>query len=203
MPTGDALRDVLLYHVLSGIKEQLDLKDNGVATTLNGAPVAFDLSPSAKVNGANITVTNVVASNGVIHVIDAVIVPPANDIVATAVSASGQLHPARAGAHERRPRRRLAGTGSVYGVRAHRCRVRGARRGADRRHVARRAALPRRLGRSRRGRSQRGPCATLLANESLTVALEQGVKVNGATVTMANILTSNGVIHVIDQVLVP
>ena len=87
MPSGDALTAVLLYHVVSGIKGPLDLKDNGAATTLNGAPVVFDLSPSAKINNANITVTNVVASNGVIHVIDAVIVPPENDIVATAVAA--------------------------------------------------------------------------------------------------------------------
>jgi uncharacterized surface protein with fasciclin (FAS1) repeats len=37
-PTGDALANVLLYHVVSGIAGPLDLKDKGVLTTLSGSP---------------------------------------------------------------------------------------------------------------------------------------------------------------------
>ena len=43
----------------------------------------------------------------------------------------------------------------------------------------------------------------LLTDESVTIDLTSGVEVNGASVTSANILTSNGVIHVVDAVLVP
>ena len=42
-----------------------------------------------------------------------------------------------------------------------------------------------------------------LTDKSVTVDLSDGVKINTATVTMANVLASNGVIHVIDAVLVP
>ena len=92
VPTGDALVEVLTYHVLSGIAGPLDLVDGGAAVTVAGSPVLFDLSSGAAVVGgqdsmAMITTTNVVASNGVIHVIDAVILPPASDIVDTAVAA--------------------------------------------------------------------------------------------------------------------
>jgi uncharacterized surface protein with fasciclin (FAS1) repeats len=52
-----------------------DLKNGGVAVTLAKSPVLFDLTNGAKVNKAKITTTNVVAKNGVIHVIDKVLVP--------------------------------------------------------------------------------------------------------------------------------
>ena len=48
-----------------------------------------------------------------------------------------------------------------------------------------------------------GDVPTLLEGESVTVDLSDGVKINQATVTMANVLAKNGVIHVIDAVLVP
>ena len=87
LPTGDALKDVLLYHVLNGIVGPLDLKEGGAAVTLADSPVLFTLKDGAKIDGAKITTTNVVAKNGVIHIIDTVIVPPSDDIVATAVAA--------------------------------------------------------------------------------------------------------------------
>jgi uncharacterized surface protein with fasciclin (FAS1) repeats len=40
-------------------------------------------------------------------------------------------------------------------------------------------------------------------DKSLTIDLSTGVKVDNATVTQANILTKNGIIHVVDKVLVP
>jgi uncharacterized surface protein with fasciclin (FAS1) repeats len=43
---------------------------------VNGAEVTFTLEGGPKVNGANIIQADIAASNGVIHVIDAVILPP-------------------------------------------------------------------------------------------------------------------------------
>jgi len=45
--------------------------------------------------------------------------------------------------------------------------------------------------------------ATTVQGGDLTIDLSDGVKVNGATVTTADIEASNGVIHVIDTVILP
>lgn len=76
-PTGD-LTQILLYHVVAGKVMAADLSDGLTAATLQGGEVTFSLSDSAAmVNGANIIVTDIETSNGVIHVIDSVILPPA------------------------------------------------------------------------------------------------------------------------------
>jgi uncharacterized surface protein with fasciclin (FAS1) repeats len=73
-----ALTAILTYHVVPGTVMSTDLSEGLTATTLNGADVTITLANGAQVNGANIVAADVAASNGVIHVIDAVILPPAN-----------------------------------------------------------------------------------------------------------------------------
>jgi transforming growth factor-beta-induced protein len=76
-PTGD-LTQILLYHVLEGKVMAADVTDGLEAATLQGAPVNFTVADgSVKINDATIVTTDIEASNGVIHVIDAVIMPPA------------------------------------------------------------------------------------------------------------------------------
>ena len=53
-----------------------------VALTQQGEPIKVTVDGGVKVNDANVTATDIVASNGVIHVIDAVILPPSLDISA-------------------------------------------------------------------------------------------------------------------------
>ena len=69
------LAKVLTYHVVSGKVMAADLKDGMTATTLNGENLTFDLSGTPMVNQSNITTTDIEATNGVIHVIDTVLVP--------------------------------------------------------------------------------------------------------------------------------
>lgn len=52
----------------------------GDVTTLEGSTFAITTEGGVKVNAANVTATDVAASNGVIHVIDAVIVPASIDV---------------------------------------------------------------------------------------------------------------------------
>jgi uncharacterized surface protein with fasciclin (FAS1) repeats len=75
-PSGQ-LTQILLFHVLPGSVGSADI-DNGMqATTQQGKAVGFEVSGSSiKVNGANVTAPDIVASNGVIHAIDTVILPP-------------------------------------------------------------------------------------------------------------------------------
>ncbi|MCC5895875.1 MAG: fasciclin domain-containing protein [Alkalibacterium sp.] len=69
------LANVLLYHVVSGQVMAGDLEDGMEAETVNGETVTFDLSGDPMVNDSTIVQTDIEASNGVIHVIDAVLVP--------------------------------------------------------------------------------------------------------------------------------
>ncbi|GEN50726.1 fasciclin domain-containing protein [Alkalibacterium pelagium] len=69
------LANVLTYHVISGQVMAGDLEDGLEAETVNGETVSFDLSGDPMVNDANIIQTDIEASNGVIHVIDTVLVP--------------------------------------------------------------------------------------------------------------------------------
>ena len=71
------LVDILQYHVLTGQVLAADMTNGSRATTLQGKPVTFEVRDgSVFVNGAELVTTDIVASNGVIHAIDAVILPP-------------------------------------------------------------------------------------------------------------------------------
>jgi uncharacterized surface protein with fasciclin (FAS1) repeats len=72
----DKLIAILTYHVVPGAVMSTDLTEGMMATTVNGAQVTITLEGGAKVNGAVISAADIKASNGVIHVIDSVILPP-------------------------------------------------------------------------------------------------------------------------------
>lgn len=76
----DVLAAILTYHVVSGAVYSADIVDGDVAT-VEGSTVALVVSDmGVTVNGANVTMADIAASNGVIHVIDQVIVPPTVDV---------------------------------------------------------------------------------------------------------------------------
>ena len=70
------LVDILTYHVVSGSVMSSDLVDAGTADALNGDKLSFTVGTEVKVNGAVVTTPDVASSNGVIHVIDKVLMPP-------------------------------------------------------------------------------------------------------------------------------
>ena len=72
----DKLAAILTYHVVPGKVMSTDLTEGMKAATVQGAEVTITLEGGPKVNGATISGPDVEASNGVIHVIDAVILPP-------------------------------------------------------------------------------------------------------------------------------
>ncbi|MFC3086021.1 fasciclin domain-containing protein [Tabrizicola soli] len=72
----DKLVAVLTYHVVPGKVMSTDLTEGMTAATVQGANVTVTLEGGPKVNGAVISSPDVEASNGVIHVIDSVILPP-------------------------------------------------------------------------------------------------------------------------------
>lgn len=86
-PAGD-LTDILLYHVVSGQMMAADLNEGMIARTASGVPVIISGSDgSLTINSANIVSTDIEAANGVIHVVDSVLLPP--DIGRAAGAAAG------------------------------------------------------------------------------------------------------------------
>jgi uncharacterized surface protein with fasciclin (FAS1) repeats len=77
----DALTEILTYHVVSGKVLSTDLSSGEVAT-VQGEDVTVVVDDGVTVEGANVVVADVEAGNGVVHVIDAVIVPPSIDAAA-------------------------------------------------------------------------------------------------------------------------
>lgn len=73
----EQLKGILLYHVVSGKIMAGDIGSGASPATLQGATIEVVGSDAGvTVNGANVVSADIVASNGVIHVIDAVILPP-------------------------------------------------------------------------------------------------------------------------------
>lgn len=85
----DKLREILLYHVVPGEYVAANVLKNESLKSAMGAPIAFSMKDEkAMAAGAGITATDIHATNGVIHVIDAVILPPEQQ----AKAGSGEGH---------------------------------------------------------------------------------------------------------------
>ena len=73
----EALKNVLLYHVVSGKVSSKEVVDLNKATTLNGSDLNIKTNNGkVMINDADVIGADVMASNGIIHVIDRVLLPP-------------------------------------------------------------------------------------------------------------------------------
>jgi uncharacterized surface protein with fasciclin (FAS1) repeats len=78
----ETLTAILTYHVVSGAIMAEDVVTMTSIPTLQGGEITVEVTEEGvKVNGANVTTTDIVCSNGVIHVIDAVLIPQAEEPV--------------------------------------------------------------------------------------------------------------------------
>jgi uncharacterized surface protein with fasciclin (FAS1) repeats len=71
----ELLTSILTYHVVAGKVMAADVVKLESADTIQGTTVAIDTSDGVKVNNATVIKTDIMTSNGVIHVIDTVLVP--------------------------------------------------------------------------------------------------------------------------------
>ncbi|MFT6338009.1 MAG: putative surface protein with fasciclin (FAS1) repeats, partial [Halioglobus sp.] len=80
-PSG-ALTDILLYHAVGAEAFAADLSDGQMITTINGKDVTVTINMDGVfINDAQVTVADLDADNGVVHVINAVLLPPSNTVV--------------------------------------------------------------------------------------------------------------------------
>jgi len=214
------LADILKYHVHAGASVKSSALTNGQKIpTLQGDSLTVAISgKSVSISGATVTTADVAASNGIIHVIDKVLVPPtketpkAKDIVDTAVAAGYFTILAQA-LTKAKLVDALKGTGpfTVFAPTDDAFKALLKALGATKEQLLARADLADILKyHVHAGASVKSSALTngqkipTLQGDSLTVAISgKSVSISGATVTTADVAASNGIIHVIDKVLVP
>ncbi|GMV36510.1 MAG: hypothetical protein AMXMBFR61_10180 [Fimbriimonadales bacterium] len=69
------LQAILKFHVVPGRMGSSDVASSQELPTLNGQSISVDASNGVRVNGANVVTADIEAENGIIHVIDSVILP--------------------------------------------------------------------------------------------------------------------------------
>jgi transforming growth factor-beta-induced protein len=203
------LKSVLLYHVVSGSVTASDVVKLSSAKTLQGSSVLIKVNKGGVfVNQAKVTTPDVMASNGVIHVINKVLIPPKN-VVATA-KAAGKFTTLTA----LLKKSGLAGTLAKKGpftvfapTDAAFAKVPKATLAALAKNKAKlRAVLLYHVvkGQVTAAQAMKLHSAKTLQGKSLKIRVKGGkVIVGGAAVAKADVLASNGVIHVINKVLIP
>lgn len=73
--TAGQLTPILLYHVVSGKVLSTDLSNTSVATLSDGKKIKIDLTNGVKINESKVVAADISGKNGVIHVIDKVLIP--------------------------------------------------------------------------------------------------------------------------------
>jgi len=217
-PQGQ-LTQILLYHVVPGKVMSTDLSDGMTAETVQGSPVTFSIKDGVvKVNDATVIAADIEASNGVIHVIDAVILPPSEEAaeeapgnIAEVAAAAGNFETllAAVGAAglvdaltSEGPFTVFAPTDEAFAalpegtIESLLADPEGALTQILLYHVVSGKVMSTDLS--------DGMTAETLQGSPVTFSIKDGVvKVNDATVIAADIEASNGVIHVIDAVILP
>ena len=221
------LADVLLYHVVSGKVMSGDLSNGLEAATLKGDKVKVDLSEGVKINKSNVTTADLEATNGVIHIIDTVLVPadfkldkaiqkeePAKEMPKTVVDialanedfsilvAALQKADLVEALQGEGPFTVFAPTNAAFEDLLKTLNI-SASDLLNQPELAKVLLYHVVSGKVMSGDLTDGLEAATLNGEKLMFDLSSGVKVSGSTVSVADIEAENGVIHVIDKVLVP
>ncbi len=205
------LGDILTYHVLSGTVLSTDLAPTQTVTMLNGDDATVtSMDGTVMINDATVTVADITTDNGVVHVIDAVILPPADPTVADIIADSDDHFVLAAVLDSTGLDETLAGEGpfTVFAPTDAAFDLIDPLTLIDilqdndlltsilTYHVAGGNVLSNDLS--------DGQVITTVNGADVTISIMDGtVMVNEATVVIADLVGSNGVVHVIDAVLLP
>ncbi len=203
------LTEILLHHVVSGTAMSTDLNDGDAIQTLNGTDVTVTIDGMTyMIDMATVTAANIEASNGVVHVVDMVLLPPPSimDIVA-----NSEAHTTLEAAINAAGLNETLDTGGPFTLFAPSDDAFAALPDGTVDDLL--AALPQLTevllhhvvaGTAMAEDLNDGDVLTTLNNDNVTVSFDgMTYMIDMATVTSANIEASNGVVHVIDIVLIP
>ena len=203
----DRLAAILKYHVVPGRVMAKDVVKLSSAKTALGQSLAVSASSGVRVGEANVIKTDIKTSNGVIHVIDTVLIP-ANDIIETARSAgafktllaaieAADLTDALRGAG---PLTVFAPTDEAFGKLPE-----GTVESLLKDIPKLQSILTYHVvqGKVMAADVVKLSEAKTLQGQAVRIDASSGVKINSARVVKADVAADNGVIHVIDEVLLP
>lgn len=218
------LADILTYHVFPGVVDASTAIGLAGSTVemVNGDNVALSLSgASLLVNTSTVTTTDIITGNGIVHVIDAVLVPP-SEIVSTSNIVDTAVNDGRftvlvqalmtagldgALADENETYTVFAPTDDAFTALLAELQIDAATLLANPgladillNHVVQGAAVD-----SVTAMSLNGTNVTTMAMKEIAIAIDEGadtLTVGGSTVIIRDINTTNGVIHVIDAVII-
>jgi len=201
--TKEQLTAVLTYHVVAGKVGSADVKA-GPVTTVSGFSAFLSTEGGVKINKATVTTPDIECTNGVIHVIDTVILPP--NLVEAAGLAGGftQLAGALTTAGLVETLTNPAATLTVFAPTDAAFEALPADTVADLTKEQLTGVLTYHVvGSKVLSKDLKAGAVETLNGADVTVNLTGGVKINDATVIIADVVTTNGIIHVIDKVLLP
>lgn len=215
------LKDVLLYHVVSGKVMSTDLTDGMMPKTLETSTIKVDLTDGVKINEASVVTPDIAATNGVIHVIDSVLVPSSfklnpeetkepKTVVDIALS-SNDFSTLVAALQKADLVETLKGDGPFTVFAPTNAAFEKLLKELDisAADLINQPDLAKVLlyhvvsGEVMSTDLTNGMEAATINGESIKIDLSNGVRVNNSTVTTADLKAGNGVVHVIDTVLVP
>ncbi len=214
-PSGD-LTQILLYHVVSAKALSTDLKDGQVISTVNGKELTVSVNEQGiLINGIKVSTADIAAKNGVVHVLDAVLLPPAppapsNTVVDVIVNSENhntlEAAVVAAGLVET-----LNGAGPFTIFAPTDAAFAALPAGTvetllkDPSGDLTKILLYHAVGAKARSTDlSNGQSIATIHGASVTVTINtDGVFINNAKVTVADVETTNGVVHVIDAVLLP
>ena len=211
-PEGkQTLSDILLYHVVDSSVPSSALTDGMTATAVNGDDLTFDLTDGVKVNDATVTGPDVTTSNGIIHVIDKVLTPPADPVDIPTTAASTGIHNSLVAAVvQAELLATLEGDGpfTVFAPTDQAFTDAGIDLAAldtpEGKQTLSDILLYHVVSSSVPASAVTDCMSADAANgQPLSFTVNEGVMVNGANVIQADVIASNGIIHVIDKVLSP
>ena len=203
----DRLAAILKYHLISGRVMAADVVKLSSAKTALGQSLKIQTAGGVMIGNANVLKTDIETSNGVIHVIDTVLIP-ANDIIETARTAgsfktllaaleAAGLTDALRGAG---PLTVFAPTDEAF-AKLPKGTVEALLKDIPKLksiltyHVVEGKVMARDVVKLTQAKTLQG--------QSVRVDASSGVKINSARVVKADVEAVNGVIHVIDEVLLP
>ncbi len=207
----EELAEILLYHVVPGAFSAPEVVGSGTFPTAEGSEIGIrSTGEGVTINDSGLVATNLKAVNGIVHVIDEVLMIPSMDIVETAVAAGSFTTLATAleatdlveTLQGEGPFTVFAPTDEAFAALGQETLDALLDDPEQLAEILLYHVVPN-MSLNTTELTVNGRVETAQGEEVMVVATSDGLVINGSNVVVENIVTTNGMIQVIDQVLIP